>query len=81
MENYDITDDMTLEQFESYWFNKSAELFGIGFAKKMQAEKRNHYLIMKQLWIAKGIKTHGEYTKWEKEHIEERNKFFEEHGG
>lgn len=74
------TREMTLEQYEKYWYQKSAELFGERFAKKMQAEKRNHYIIMKQLWIEKGFTKYREYADWEKDHIEERNKFFEEKG-
>lgn len=73
-------ENMTLEQYEKYWLDKQIAILGSVEAKKLQSETRNHYLIMKQLWMSKGFKKYGEYERWGKDHKAERNAYFRERG-
>lgn len=73
-------DDMTLEQYEKYWYDIEAELFGSAKAKEYQQADRTHYLIMKQLWMEKGFHKYKQYREWEETHKEERNEYFRRKG-
>lgn len=73
-------DDMTFEQWQTYWYKLNRDIFGEGEAKKWLKQNLNHHTILKQLWIEYGFKTYGDYRKWELTHIEERNAYFRERG-
>lgn len=74
------TDDMTFERWQTYWYSLNKDIFGEGEANKWLKRNLNHHTIMKKLWIDKGLKTYGDYRKWEAEHIEERNDYFRKRG-
>lgn len=72
--------DMTFEEWQMYWYKKNIEVFGKHQADVWLMEDLKHDTALKELWIAKGIKTIGEYEAWEKDHIQERNEFFKKKG-
>lgn len=71
-----LFDELTLEQYEKYWYDIEEQLFGKPKAKEYQKADRTHFLIMKQLWIDKGFHKFKEYRLWEANHKEERNEYF-----
>jgi hypothetical protein len=68
-------EDMTLEEYQKYWYDRYFELFGKGAADKWLKDNLNHHTALKALWIAKGFRTVGEFESWEKGHAEERDEF------
>ena len=67
--------NMTLEQYQAFWYRKYFEIFGKHEADRWLKENLAHHTALKTLWIAKGIKTVGEFEEWEKTHMEEKEEF------
>ena len=73
-------DEMTFEEWQAYWYRKNEEIFGEAKAREFMLQDLEKDTAMKELWMAKGFKTVGEYVTWEKDHMEERNEFFRKRG-
>ena len=54
--------------------------FGKDYADDWLGINRPLHLSMEKLWRMHGFKNYGEYLDWEKDHIDERNEYYQKEG-
>lgn len=72
--------DLSFEQWEMHYYRIHKELFGKKEADQWLSDNLGHHTVLKELWMEKGFKTYGEYSEWEKDHIQERNEYCRKRG-
>ena len=61
-----------------YWYEIRKKLFGEEEARQWVKDNTPRYELISKICESKGFTTWSEYTEWEREHIEERNRIFGE---